>query len=267
MEGSQENPICIDNSPEKLIITESKLLPRKFGQYAQKQLELYCRLHQKEKLIQAKLDRLAVQQNNAIYSPERSDKLWTRSTAGHRILNRIFKQKLAIFDKAYDEGWHSWLPDHIASEDHSPPPKVAEPSSLLSSIDFPKTQLPNLLRVLTDDAASPRNRILTMMALELGCNASILLALSVAWPEPVRVVWPFTLDCGFRFVYNWEPESSFESRKGVELLSERVDDDLVLIAEEKVRLLFHPFNISEEYWSRQWVSGPALFARFGIEMK
>lgn len=106
-----------------------------------------------------------------------------------------------------------------------------------------------------------------MMALELGCNASILLALSVAWPEPVRVVWPFTLDCGFRFVYNWEPESSFESRKGVELLYERIDNNLVLIAEEKVRLLFHPFNISEEYWSRQWVSWPALFARFGIEMK
>lgn len=267
MAGSKEDPIVIEDSPAKLVITECELLPRRFGQYAQKQLELYCRLHQKEKLIQAKLDRLAVQQNNAIYSPERSDKLWTRSTAGHRILNRIFRQKLAIFDKAYDEGWHSWLPDHVASEDHSPAPKVVEPSSLLSSTDFAKARLPSLLRVLTDDAAGPRNRILAMMALELDCNEPILLALSAAWPEPVRVVWPFGLGCGFRFVYNWEPDPSFESRKGVELLYERVDENLFLIANEKVRLLFHPFNVSEEHWSRQWDSWPVLFSRFGIEMR
>lgn len=121
MEGSKENPIRIDDSPTKLVITECNLLPREFGQHAQKQLELYCRLHQKEELIKGKLNRLAIQQNNALYSPARSDQLSAKSTAGHRILNRIFKQKLSIFDRAYDEGWHTYLPDHIASED-SPPP-------------------------------------------------------------------------------------------------------------------------------------------------
>lgn len=167
MDGSQANPILIEDSPAKLIITECQLLPRKFGQNAQKQLELYCRLHQKEKLIQAKLDRLSVQQNNAIYSPERSDKLWARSTTGHRILNRIFRQKLAIFDKAFDEGWHSWLPDHIPSEDEASIPAMG-PSSLVSPTDFPKSSL------LTG------HRILAVMALEFDCNETILLALSTA---------------------------------------------------------------------------------------
>lgn len=267
MQGSQENPILIDDSPVKLIVTECNLLPSQFGQCAQKQLELYCRLHQKEKLIQAKLDRLAVHQTNAIYSPERSDKLWARSTTGHRILNRIFKQKLRIFDKAYDEGWHSWLPDHVASEDQSPAPRIAAPSSLTSSNDFPKTQLPSLLRVLSDEAAGPRNRLLTMMALELGCNEPILLALSVAWPEPVRVVWPFSPDPGFRFIFAWESEGTFHGRqKGVQLVYEHVTDELVLVADVKTCLRFHPSNVYE-CWTRQWASWPALFARFDIKME
>lgn len=271
MEGSQENPICIDDSPVKLVITECELLPRKFGQYAQKQLELYCRLHQKEKLIQAKLDRLSVQQNNAIYSPERSDKLWARSTAGHRILNRIFKQKLAIFDRAFDEGWHSWLPDHVASEEEVsiPTPRVVEPSSLISSANFPKTRLPSLLNALTDNAAGPRNYILVMMALEFGCNEPILLALSSVWPEPVHTIWSYGLGAGFRFVYDWDSEGTTGDPKGVELLyGDRVPGDgLILSAKEKVGLLFHPPNSHGSCWSRQWSSWPMLFARFGIKIK
>lgn len=273
MEGSQENPICIEDSPVKLVITESKLLPRRFGQNAQKQLELYCRLHQKEKLIQAKLDRLSVQQNHAIYSPERSDKLWARSTTGHRILNRIFKQKLAIFDKAFDEGWHSWLPDHVPSEEEAPipTPRVTVPSSLVSSTNFPQTRLPGLLGALTDNAAGSRNHVLTMMALEFGCNESILLALSSAWPEPVRAIWSYALGAGgagFRFVYHWGSEETTGDPKGVELLyGGRVPGEgLILSAKEKVGLRFHPLN-ARGHWSRQWSSWPMLFARFGIKIK
>lgn len=117
MEGSQANPICIDDSPIKLVVTECNLLPSKFGQYAQKQLELYCRLHQKEKLLKDRLDKLAAEQNAAIYSPVRSDQLSIKCTRHYRILHRIFKRKLSIFDRAYDEGWYTYLPDHVESED------------------------------------------------------------------------------------------------------------------------------------------------------
>jgi hypothetical protein len=141
MEGSRENPIRIDDSPVKLVITECNLLPREFGQYAQKQLELYCRLHQKEAIIKGKLDRLAVQQNNALYSPVKSGRLSSKSTTGHRILNRIFKQKLHIFDRAYDEGWHTYLPDHIESEDQVPISSPVETPGLLLP---PRTQPPEL---------------------------------------------------------------------------------------------------------------------------
>lgn len=130
MQGSRENPILVDDaSPVKLVITECSLLPRHFGQYAQKELERYCRLHQKGKAIQLKLDELARQQYRHLYSPDRTEELYVKSTSSHRILNRIFKEKLAIFERAYDEGWASFLPDS-GELDLEAPPRTPQPEAI-----------------------------------------------------------------------------------------------------------------------------------------
>lgn len=126
MEGSKANPITIleEESPQKLPVPSPyPILPHKYGEDAQKMLEYYCRLHKKELVIKDRLDRLSMEISSAYFSPERCTRLETRSIKGFKLRHFIFKTKLRIFERAYDEGWYRHLPDnHELSSCSSPSP-------------------------------------------------------------------------------------------------------------------------------------------------
>ena len=256
-------------------VIEFTPLPNEFGRRTRQQMRIYRRLWRIEERLKPELTKLAVLQNNAIYDLEESNRLSEKSTWMFRVLHRTFKQKLSIFEKALKEGWHIYLPDHEEQEEEqsscslSSEQEIVEPSRISCTGGFPKTKLPGLLDALSEDAAGPRNRVLAILASVHGCDDQILKAVSIAWPEPVRVVWPYSMDSGFRYVYSWDSgeTGSGQSKDARIQYNGYCDPDLALPVGEEVGLDFRPWSDCKTVWARQWTSWPELFSRFGIKMK
>jgi hypothetical protein len=140
------------------------------------------------------------------------------------------------------------------------------------------TDIGQLLLELEEDISRQRNRLLLYLCLVFDCDFPILEAMTVAWPEPLRLTWLYRVGGGIEFTHEWELSEEIDmigkrsrkktARAGNTTKQLRFDpmhhwdlESFALRLHEIHKLSFRP---SEAEWLSHLDAWKNIFARCGL---
>ncbi len=141
------------------------------------------------------------------------------------------------------------------------------PDTLCATRDIDKATLDSLVVALSREAASHRNRLMTLLNLAFECDGPILEAISGTWPEPVKVGWLRRFEGGLQFLHDrhstgTNKQMRFDLRHHID--PDGPGDQMIFRTNELHRVSFGPNT--KAAWGRHSASWPAIFAEFGLRL-